>query len=69
MDEDETRPVDEPPTAADLDRIESMIDSQPPDNVVRVRDIAPLVKRLVAEVRRLSGESRRLQERLRKLQN
>jgi len=59
-DEEETRPVDEPPTAADLDRIEAMIDSQSPDNVVRVRDIAPLVKRLVAEVRRLSDEVRRL---------
>jgi len=59
-DEDETRPVDEPPTAADLDRIEGMIDNQPEDNVVRVRDIAPLIKRLVAEIRRLSAEIRRL---------
>jgi len=57
--DDETRPVDEPPTAADLDRIEGMIDNQPEDNVVRVRDIAPLIKRLVAEVRRLSDELRR----------
>jgi hypothetical protein len=57
---DETRPVDEPPTPADLDRIEAMIDGQPEDNVVRVRDIAPLIKRLVAEVRRLSAELRRL---------
>jgi hypothetical protein len=60
MDE-ETRPVDEPPTAADLDRIEGMIDNQPEDNVVRVRDIAPLIKRLVAEIRRLTAEIRRLQ--------
>jgi hypothetical protein len=60
-DEDETRPVDEPPTAADLDRIEGMIDNQPEDNVVRVRDIAPLIKRLVAEIRRLTAEIRRLQ--------
>ena len=59
-DEDETRPVDEPPTAADLDRIEGMIDNQPEDNVVRVRDIAPLIKRLVAEIRRLTAEIRRL---------
>jgi hypothetical protein len=59
MDE-ETRPVDEPPTAADLDRIEGMIDNQPEDNVVRVRDIAPLIKRLVAEIRRLTAELRRL---------
>jgi hypothetical protein len=60
MDEEETRSIEEPPTAADLDRIEAMIDNQPEDNVVRVRDIAPLVKRLVAEVRRLSAELRRL---------
>ena len=59
--DDETRPVDEPPTAADLDRIEGMIDNQPEDNVVRVRDIAPLIKRLVAEIRRLTDEKRRLQ--------
>jgi hypothetical protein len=58
--DDETRPVDEPPTAADLDRIEGMIDNQPEDNVVRVRDIAPLIKRLVAEIRRLTAEIRRL---------
>jgi hypothetical protein len=58
--DDETRPVDQPPTAADLDRIEDMIDSQPEDNVVRVRDIAPLIKRLVAEIRRLTDELRRL---------
>jgi len=44
--EGETRPVEEPPTAADLDRIEAMVDNQPEDNVVRVRDIAPLIKRL-----------------------
>ena len=50
----------DPPTAADLDRIEAMIDGQPEDNVVRVRDIAPLVRRLVAEIRRLSAELRRL---------
>jgi hypothetical protein len=62
MDDDpeETRAVDEPPSAADLDRIEAMVDNQPEDNVVRVRDIAPLVKRLVAEIRRLSEELRRL---------
>jgi len=60
MPDDETRPVDEPPTAADLDRIEAMIEGQPADNVVRVRDIAPLIKRLVAEIRRLSAEIRRL---------
>ena len=59
--DDETRPVDEPPAAADLDRIEVMIDSQPEDNVVRVRDIAPLIKGLVAEIRRLTAEIRRLQ--------
>lgn len=59
--DDETRPVDEPPTASDLDRIEGMIDNQPEDNVVRVRDIAPLIKRLVAEIRRLTAEIRRLQ--------
>ncbi|HVD77373.1 MAG TPA: hypothetical protein VNH43_07160 [Vicinamibacteria bacterium] len=58
--DDETRPVDEPPTAADLDRIEGMIDNQPEDNVVRVRDIAPLIKRLVAEIRRLTAEIRRI---------
>ena len=58
--DDETRPVDEPPTAADLDRIEGMIDNQPEDNVVRVRDIAPLIRRLVAEIRRLTAEIRRL---------
>jgi hypothetical protein len=57
---EETRSVDEPPSAADLDRIEAMVDNQPEDNVVRVRDIAPLVKRLVAEIRRLSEELRRL---------
>jgi hypothetical protein len=58
---DETRSIDEPPTPADLDRIEAMVDNQPEDNVVRVRDIAPLIKRLVAEIRRLSEEIRRLQ--------
>jgi hypothetical protein len=57
---EETRSVEEPPSAADLDRIEAMVDNQPEDNVVRVRDIAPLVKRLVAEIRRLSEELRRL---------
>jgi hypothetical protein len=57
---EETRSVEEPPSAADLDRIEAMVDNQPDDNVVRVRDIAPLVKRLVAEIRRLSEELRRL---------
>jgi hypothetical protein len=62
MDDDpeETRSVEEPPSAADLDRIEAMVDNQPEDNVVRVRDIAPLIKRLVTEVRRLSDELRRL---------
>ena len=59
--QDETRSIDEPPTPADLDRIEAMVDNQPDDNVVRVRDIAPLIKRLVAEIRRLSQEIRRLQ--------
>ena len=59
-DHDETRAVDEPPSPADLDRIEAMVDSQPEDNVVRVRDIAPLIKRLVAEIRRLAEENRRL---------
>jgi hypothetical protein len=59
-DERETRSLEEPPTPADLDRIEAMVDNQPEDNVVRVRDIAPLIKRLVAEVRRLSDELLRL---------
>jgi len=53
MDSDETRPVTVCGT-------EAMIDGQPADNVVRVRDIAPLIKRLVAEIRRLSNENRRL---------
>jgi hypothetical protein len=57
---EETRSVEEPPSAADLDRIEAMVDNKPEDNVVRFRDIAPLVKRLVAEIRRLSEELRRL---------
>jgi len=60
-DEHATRSLEEPPTPADLDRIEAMVDNQPEDNVVRVRDIAPLIKRLVAEIRRLSEEIRRLQ--------
>lgn len=60
-DERETRSLEEPPTPADLDRIEAMVDNQPDDNVVRVRDIAPLIKRLVAEIRRLTKEKRRLQ--------
>ena len=59
----EGTPAEEPPTEEDLDRIERMIDSQPSDNVVRVSDIAPLVKRLVGEVRRLLAENRRLAER------
>jgi len=60
-DERETRSLEEPPTPGDLDRIEAMVDNQPEDNVVRVRDIAPLIKRLVAEIRRLTDEKRRLQ--------
>jgi hypothetical protein len=56
-------PAGEPPTEEDLDRIEQMIESQPPDHVVRVADIAPLVIRLVTEVRRLLAENRRLAER------
>ena len=60
-DERETRSLEEPPTPADLDRIEAMVDNQPEDNVVRVRDIAPLIKRLVAEIRRLTEEKHRLQ--------
>lgn len=59
-DRDPSRSVEEPPSAADLDRIEAMVDGQAEDNVVRVRDIAPLIKRLVAEVRRLAEENRRL---------
>lgn len=55
----------EPPSEADLDRIEQMIESQPDDHVVRVGDIAPLVMRLVNEVRRLAAENRRLTNRTR----
>ena len=58
MEENET-PTSEPPTEQDLLRIEEMIASHPPDHVVRVGDIAPLVLRLVAEVRRLIAETRR----------
>jgi hypothetical protein len=58
-------PAGEPPTEADLDRIEQMIASHPPDHVVRVGDIAPLVMRLVDEVRRLLAENRRLSNRTR----
>lgn len=54
-----------PPSEADLDRIEQMIESQPDDHVVRVGDIAPLVMRLVNEVRRLAAENRRLTNRTR----
>lgn len=54
-----------PPSEADLDRIEQMIESQPDDHVVRVGDIAPLVMRLVNEVRRLTAENRRLTNRTR----
>ena len=53
-------PADEPPSEEDLARIEQMIASHPPDHVVRIADIAPLVLRLVAEVRRLMAENRRL---------
>ena len=60
---------EEPPTAADLDRIEQMLESQPPDYVVPVRDISPLIRRLVAEVRRLSAENERLRDRTRHLEN
>ena len=66
---DEPRSIDEPPSEADLDRIEAMIESQPPDHLVLVRDIAPLVKRLVAEVRRLTAEKKRLLERVRNLES
>lgn len=59
-------PVGEPPTDADLDRIERMLDGHPADSVVRVGDIAPLLRRLVAEVRRLLAENRRLHERVRR---
>jgi hypothetical protein len=58
-------PAGAPPTEADLDRIEQMIASHPPDHVVRVADIAPLVMRLVGEVRRLLAENRRLSNRTR----
>ena len=51
-------PADEPPTEADLARIERMIESHPADAVIRVGDIRPLVLRLVAEVRRLMVENR-----------
>lgn len=54
-----------PPSEADLDRIEQMIESQPDDHAVRVGDIAPLVMRLVNEVRRLTAENRRLTNRTR----
>ena len=58
-------PAAEPPTEADLDRIEEMLSRHPPDHVVRVADLAPLVMRLVAEVRRLVAENRRLSNRTR----
>ena len=54
---DET-PANQPPTEEDLARIERMIESHPPDHVMRVGDIGPLVLRLVAEVRRLMAEAR-----------
>jgi hypothetical protein len=54
----DTTPASEPPTEADLVRIERMIASHPPDHVIRVGDIAPLVLRLVAVVRRLRAERR-----------
>lgn len=59
----EGTPAEEPPTEEDLDRIERMMESQPSDHVVRVSDIAPLMRRLVGEVRRLLAENRRLIER------
>ena len=64
MTSDDT-PASAPPTEADLDRIEEMLSRHPPDHVVRVADIAPLVMRLVGEVRRLVAENRRLSNRTR----
>jgi hypothetical protein len=61
----DSAPTHEPPTDADLDRIEETITRQPEDHVVRMSDIGPLVLRLVAEVRRLMAENRRLTERSR----
>jgi hypothetical protein len=58
-------PAGEPPTEADLFRIEQTLAAHPPDHVVRVADIAPLVMRLVGEVRRLLAENRRLSNRTR----
>ena len=59
----DSTPADEPPTEEDLARVEQMLESQPPDHLVRVSDIAPLILRLIGEVRRLAAENRRLASR------
>lgn len=66
---EESTPAVEPATEEDLDRIEATMDGHPPDDMVLVGDIAPLIKRLVAEVRRLMDENRRLLERVRNLES
>jgi hypothetical protein len=62
-------PVLPPPSPADLDRIEAMIEDQSPDSVVLVRTLSPLVKGMVAEIRRLQRENARLRERVRNLES
>jgi hypothetical protein len=62
-------PADAPPTPADLDRIVQAMDAHAPESLVMVGNIAPLVRRLVAEVRRLLEENARLRQRIRSLES
>jgi len=62
-------PASDPPTPADLDHIEATIDAHPPESMILIRDIGPLVKRLVDEVRRLMAENARLRERVKNLES
>ena len=62
-------PTSDPPTAADLDRIVAAVEGHPPESLIMVGNVAPLVRRLVEEVRRLMRENDRLRERIRNLES
>jgi hypothetical protein len=62
-------PANEPPTPADLDRIMAAVEGPPPESLIMMGNVAPLVRRLVEEVRRLVRENERLRERVRNLES
>ena len=62
-------PASEPPTPADLERIVAAVEGPPPESLIMVGNVAPLVRRLVEEVRLLMQENERLRERIRNLES